>query len=777
MRSVLRLGVGGLLLGSVLGFGAVLLHAGAASAAGPFTVNTTTDEHLTTSTSTTCVSPSGCSLRAAIEAANNAGGSTTINVPAGTFSLSLGELRVGTYPGSQSSYAITIVGAGAASSIVNQTDGSNRVFDLDPNLHGSVDITINGLKITGGHDAADTFGGAGIIGGFEGLSGNTNPDNTILTNCTIDNNHTSSATATNRPGGGVQYIGGNLTITNCTISSNSSGSSEGGGVFYDSHSPANGTLTVTGSTFSSNTLTNTSAVFVGGAGLKVKGITGAHYLVDNTQFVSNTATGTGTGPVGGGAISSNQGDLQVTHSTFTGNHADGANVGNAGGGAINVAAGGDASTNFFVHFNRIVGNSATNGPSGVFGVSGLDFTDNWWGCNTGPGTTGCDGATGPTVAPRIVLTNAPNPATIRVGDTSTLTADFLHDSGNNPLTTANISALIGLPVAWAAPDGGSIAGGAQTTIQSNGKATATFNPTTFGVFHPTAKVDNGTASATVTVLAPPSISKAFNAPSFPLNGDSTLTFTITNPNTANGLSGLAFTDNFPAHMKVAGTPGVLNNCNGTFTATSGSSSVSLSGGTINANTTCTVSVHVTSDQSGSVTNQSGNVSATDAGGLTGNTATASVTVVSPPTITKSFNPTSIPLNGTSTLSLLITNPNNNSISLSGIAFTDSLPSGMVVNATTNLSNTCGGTATATAGSSSVSLTGGTLAAGANCTVSAVVKGTSAGALANSSGPVTATESGSASNSSSATLTVVAPPTIAKAFSPSTIPLGGTSSLG
>jgi hypothetical protein len=188
--------------------------------------------------------------------------------------------------------------------------------------------------------------------------------------------------------------------------------------------------------------------------------------------------------------------------------------------------------------------------------------------------------------------------------------------------------------------------------------------------------------------------------------------------------------------------------------------------------TCTIVVNVTGTQSGTVTNTTGAVSSTNGGtGATSNTATLSVALA--PSITKSFNPTQIPQNGASTLTLNITNPNTN-VPFTGVAFTDSLPAGLVVAATPNLSNTCGGTATAAAGSGTVSLSGGALASSTSCVVSVSVQGTAAGVLTNS--VTVSSNEGGTGNTSQANITVVAPPTIAKAFGAATIPVGGTTTL-
>src|SRR4029078_8350097 len=67
---------------------------------------------------------------------------------------------------------------------------------------------------------------------------------------------------------------------------------------------------------------------------------------------------------------------------------------------------------------------------------------------------------------------------------------------------------------------------------------------------------------------------------------------------------------------------------------------------------------------------------------------ATLTVVGAPTIAKSFNPTSIPLNGTSTLTFTITNTNTTT-GLTGVAFTDTLPAGLT--APNSSTSQCGGT--------------------------------------------------------------------------------------
>jgi Domain of unknown function DUF11 len=139
----------------------------------------------------------------------------------------------------------------------------------------------------------------------------------------------------------------------------------------------------------------------------------------------------------------------------------------------------------------------------------------------------------------------------------------------------------------------------------------------------------------------------------------------------------------------------------------------------------------------------------------------------PPTITSSFTPTAVPLGLTSALSITITNPNA-SIALTGVSFSDTLPTGLVVDNPNGSSGSCGSSTglVANPGSNSISLAGGTLAKGASCTVSADVTTNTAGTYTDLTGPASATQTAAkpyaiagTGNGSSATLTVIGNPTI------------------
>lgn len=303
---------------------------------------------------------------------------------------------------------------------------------------------------------------------------------------------------------------------------------------------------------------------------------------------------------------------------------------------------------------------------------------------------------------------------------------------------------------------------------------------------------------------PPTIVKAFDTTMILLSGSAGLSFTISNTDATQAINGVAFTDTLPDGLVVA-TPGNLTTtCTGTATAADGSSSVSLSGASLDPGTSCVVSLTVTGTTAGSKDN-SVTVTSTDAG--TGNTSTASlqVTAAIPPTISKLFLPDTITAGGQTLLSFTISNPNsdpNTNVTLTGIQFSDTLPAGVVVASPNLLSNTCDGTVTADPGSGTISLSGGDLgpavglapvrkaprrlgssspSSNGSCFISVEVTAPAAGVFNNTTGAISANESGPGSPSNTATLTVnaasqVQAPTAAKAFGDSTIPVGGTTSL-
>jgi predicted outer membrane repeat protein len=266
--------------------------------------------------------------------------------------------------------------------------------------------------------------------------------------------------------------GGNLAVTNCLFSGNHAGATGilGGGAIYFDAGDDPGNLSIINSTFITNTAPSAQA------------LGGAIYL-----------SGAGSGNVD-----------TISQCTFTGNSAG------SQGGAIYVASGPLTAT-----LNRITGNTAgtANGLYMFATSSGwANATNNWWGANLGPTGAGGDSvypATSSTPPlgngqiafnPWIMLTNTANPGSISGDGTTTLTASFLQNSRQQPLTAGQVAAMVGVPVSWNGALHGSL-GSQQTAIQANGQATALF--TADGSCNngsANAAVDHATATAGVTVL-------------------------------------------------------------------------------------------------------------------------------------------------------------------------------------------------------------------------------------------------------------------------------------
>lgn len=106
----------------------------------------------------------------------------------------------------------------------------------------------------------------------------------------------------------------------------------------------------------------------------------------------------------------------------------------------------------------------------------------------------------------------------------------------------------------------------------------------------------------------PALDKSFSPNAAPVNGVSTLTFTITNTTELSSKPGWSFTDNLPAGLVVAPTPAAGTTCpNGVVTAAAGSTSIAVTGDLAQGATSCTVNVNVTSARDAAYTNGPGNI--------------------------------------------------------------------------------------------------------------------------------------------------------------------------
>ena len=152
--------------------------------------------------------------------------------------------------------------------------------------------------------------------------------------------------------------------------------------------------------------------------------------------------------------------------------------------------------------------------------------------------------------------------------------------------------------------------------------------------------DFGTASA-----PSPTVTKSFSPNPIMPGAESTMTITVSN-SFANPLTGAYVTDTYPSGLVNAASPAATNTCGGTLTATAGGSSLNLTGGTIPASSSCTITVRVRATTNGGFANT---IAVGGAGGILSfndTAATATLTAEAPSvTVLKTSAVVSDPLNG------------------------------------------------------------------------------------------------------------------------------------
>ena len=233
--------------------GAVCLATGASGAV--YVVTKTTDDN-------GLCDPADCALREAVLAANALPGLDTVQVPAGTYQLSIPEnLDLG--GDIDITDDIEIIGVPGNTTVVGTGLGGfqDRVVDMTSNL--PVDVSLVGLSIAGGH--ADFGGGVNISG-----------QSTVeLIECHIYNN------VATIDGGGVNTSLSSLTVTRTTIAENTAHRS-GGGIRRNGGLGAASNLVVRNSTISNN-----SADLDGGAVFSRGGV--GELRIENSTLVENQA--------------------------------------------------------------------------------------------------------------------------------------------------------------------------------------------------------------------------------------------------------------------------------------------------------------------------------------------------------------------------------------------------------------------------------------------------------------------------------------------------------
>lgn len=225
--------------------------------------------------------------------------------------------------------------------------------------------------------------------------------------------------------------------------------------------------------------------------------------------------------------------------------------------------------------------------------------------------------------PPLTISQAFTPSTILRNDTTQLTITITNPNATQiptfDFSDAYPTNLLNAATAASTTCGGSLTATAGTdsfalsnaSLGANASCTVTLHLTSnvSGVYEnviPAGAIvssENTNAESTATLeveeLLAPTVAKAFNPSAAAVGQPVRLTITLTNPN-ATAITGVAFFDDYPAELGNASPANAVTTCGGIVTPIA--AGLTLSGGTIPASGSCTVSVDVILSGAGPVTN-------------------------------------------------------------------------------------------------------------------------------------------------------------------------------
>jgi hypothetical protein len=295
--------------------------------------------------------------------------------------------------------------------------------------------------------------------------------------------------------------------------------------------------------------------------------------------------------------------------------------------------------------STLSGTTPVNAVNGVATFSGMSLNKT----GTGYTLTATDSTTAITAATssafnitastatQLIFTTEPSGSANAGTAFATQPTVTVEDASGNTVTTSTASITLSLTVA----------GGATLTCTANPKS-ATAGVDTFagcsinlgGTYTLTASGTGLTSavSTSIAILGPPTITKAFNPTSISSGGTSTVTLTLSNPNTSTTLTSVNVSDTLPTNMTIASPTNESSTCSGaTLAGGSGTGLFTETGASIPASSSCTAQFNVTVSAGGSFVNTTGAVSSSNGG--TGGTATATLGVQAAPAITSAASTT------------------------------------------------------------------------------------------------------------------------------------------
>ena len=716
------------------------------------------------------------SLRAAVLDANAAGGSNTIQVGSGTYTLTLDPFQFEITSGDN----VTITGAGAGSTIIDAA-GRGRAFQVDT---GS-SLTLTGMTVQNGSVGNIRPAASPRVGPHATAPACPAPEEGEVDGGAILQNGPLTLTddaftgnLANGSGGAIEDNGGALTVSGSTFSDNVScrgfsapgttGLPAGGAIFESSGAP----VTIDSSTFTSNsaasagggvseeggaTLTVTNSTFTGNTALSGGAIDGecgvaACGTVDlfGDALTGNTAAPSGeSGSAGGALYDTGETHYDVVNTTITGNTAtDGGGIASANG-IVNLS------------FSTVDGNSIIPGPLGTAGpasAANLENTDSGsftlddtilangilvGGAGAFPAGTTTD------CSPATVTSNGNNLFDTSGADCGAVGSDLINTDpmlgtlSNNGGPTQTLPVQTGSPAINAASASrcrSETVNTSGTAVDQRGVLRPQFPTCTIGAY----EYEN--ANMAVTASADPA--------TIPVGGTTTVTDTITNQSGTGGYStapNVMFTDPASGSFTITSATPSQGTCTHTSTT------VTCSLGTMPLGSNATVQIGLTGSAPGVLVlnshvssglpdpNLVNNAAATDVtvvpASTTGPTGTSGTTgptgTTGPPTptptaeadlgVTQRVSHATVTVGHTTTFTLKVTNHGPNTDS--SVVLTDKLPSGGVQWVSTKPARgTCSGHV-------EIRCELGTLKVGASVTVEVTVKATKIGTFV-SAGHVT-----------------------------------------
>lgn len=233
----------------------------------------------------------------------------------------------------------------------------------------------------------------------------------------------------------------------------------------------------------------------------------------------------------------------------------------------------------------------------------------------------------------------------------------------------------------------------------------------------------GDVSQTLEVQSTTALVSASQSVETLLGTTGTLTFTVSNGAAGAALTGAGFAVNATSAQAFTVTSAV-SSCGGTTTipATGTSGSIALRGAAIPANGSCTITIGATSATAATINFTAPAGTVNDAQGATnsGAASTQMYFVAGQPNVTKTFAPAAVLPNGTSQLTVEITNVLTTHALTAG-QIVDPLPAGMTLDAAAPLFTNCGAPATAGAGTATITISGMTIPARSTCTIRVTVR--------------------------------------------------------